>query len=136
MYWGNDAKATPDGRRDGDRFAQGFSPSEYRCKEGATTVLNSIATLPHECVLSSNANLTFEKKAMSAETFAAIFRVFAKKCGHLLQPNCNSVEELIDAQKHPERHKNLMIKVCGFSARFVALSKRWQDEVIERHRLS
>ena len=136
LFWGNAANATPDGRRKGDRFAQGFSPSEYRCKEGATTVLNSIASLPHECLIASNANLSFDKNAMSAETFAAIFRVFAKKCGHLLQPNCNSVEELIDAQKHPERHRNLMVKVCGFSARFIALSKRWQNEVIERHRLS
>lgn len=135
MYWGNGAKATPDGRYNGDRFAQGFSPSEYRCKEGITTVLNSIATLPHECLIASNANLTFDKHAMSAETFAAIFRVFAKKCGHLLQPNCNSVEDLMDAQKHPERHMDLMVKVCGFSARFVALSERWQNEVIERHRL-
>ena len=47
----------------------------------------------------------------------------------------NSVEELLDAQKHPERHQNLMVKVCGFSARFVSLSKRFQDEVIARHRL-
>ena len=135
MFWGEKAKATPDGRRAGDYFAQGFSPSEYRCKEGITTVLNSIATLPHECFIASNANLTFDKKVMSAETFAAVFRVFAKKCGHLLQPNCNSVDELLDAQKHPERYKNLMVKFCGFSARFVAMSKRFQDEVIARHRL-
>ena len=45
------------------------------------------------------------------------------------------VEQLLDAQRHPERHQNLIVRVCGFSARFVALSKRWQDEVIERHRL-
>ncbi len=135
MYWGNKTRATPDGRRDGDRLAQGFSPSEYRCKEGVTTVLNSIASLPHDCLRASNANLTFDKSAMSADTFAAVFRVYAKKCGHLLQPNCNSVEELIDAQKHPERHQNIIVKVCGFSARFVSLSKRWQDEVIARHRL-
>jgi formate C-acetyltransferase len=45
------------------------------------------------------------------------------------------MEELLDAQAHPERHQNLMVKVCGFSARFVSLSKRFQDEVIARHRL-
>ena len=64
-----------------------------------------------------------------------LWRVFAEKGAHLLQPNCNSVEELLDAQAHPERHQNLMVKVCGFSARFVSLSKRFQDEVIARHRL-
>ncbi len=135
MYWGNGTRATPDGRRDGDRLAQGFTPSEYRCREGATTVINAIAALPHECLIASNANLTFEKSAMKPETFAAVFRVYAKKAGHLIQPNCNSVEELLDAQKHPERHQNLIVKVCGFSARFISLSKRWQDEVIARHRL-
>ena len=72
---------------------------------------------------------------MSVDTWEAVLRVFAKKGSHLLQPNCNSVEELLDAQKHPERHRNLMVRVCGFSARFVSLSKRWQDEVIARNRL-
>ena len=133
--WGMYTKATPDGRYKGDRLAQGFAPSEYRCKEGATTVMNAIGTVPHELLYASNANLTFDKIGMTPEILSAIFRVFAKKRAHLLQPNCNSVEELLDAQAHPERHQNLMVKVCGFSARFVSLSRRFQDEVIERHRL-
>ena len=135
LLWGRNTKATPDGRRDGDRLAQGFAPSEYRCREGATTVINAIGTIPHEKLYASNANLTFDKLGMTPTLFAAVFRVFARKRAHLLQPNCNSVEELLDAQKHPERHQSLMVKVCGFSARFVSLSKRWQDEVIARHRL-
>ena len=135
MYWGEKMKATPDGRRDGENLAQGFSPSEARCRSAATTVINSIASLPHDCLYSSNANLTFDRSAMNAERLEAIFRVYAGTGAHLLQPNCNSVEELLDAQKHPERHQNLVVRVCGFSARFIALSKRWQDEVISRHRL-
>lgn len=135
MYWGLKTKATPDGRHDGDRLAQGFSPSEYRCREGVTAVMNSIGALPHEALYASNANLTFDRSAMSETLLAAIVRVFAKKGSHMMQPNCNSVEELLDAQRHPERHQDLIVRVCGFSARFVALSKRWQDEVIARHRL-
>ena len=135
MLWGENTKATPDGRHDGDRLAQGFAPSEYRCKEGATTVINAIGTVPHELLYASNANLTFDKLGMTPTLFAAVFRVFAQKRAHLLQPNCNSVEELLDAQRHPERHQSLMVKVCGFSARFVSLSRRFQDEVITRHRL-
>lgn len=135
MYWGQKTKATPDGRHDGDRLAQGFSPSEYRCKEGVTAVMNSIGELPHEALYASNANLTFDRSAMTETLMAAIVRVFAKKGSHMMQPNCNSVEELIDAQKHPERHQDIIVRVCGFSARFVSLSKRWQDEVIARHRL-
>ena len=135
MYWGLKTKATPDGRRNGDRLAQGFSPSEYRCKEGVTTVINAIGDLPNEALYASNANLTFDRSAMNEKLLAAVIRVFAKKGAHMIQPNCNSVEELLDAQKHPERHQDLIVRVCGFSARFVSLSKRWQDEVIARHGL-
>jgi len=135
MYWGLQTKATPDGRYDGDRLAQGFTPSEYRCKEGITSVMNAIGRLPNECLYQCNANLTFDASAMTPELMASVLRVFAKKGSHLMQPNCNSVEQLVDAQKHPERHRDLIVRVCGFSARFVSLSKRWQDEVIARHRL-
>lgn len=135
LYWGLRMKATPDGRRDGDRLAQGFSPSEYRCKSGITTVINAIGSAPHECLYASNANLTFDRTAMNKKLWAAVLRVYCEKGAHMIQPNCNSVEELLDAQVHPERHQNLIVRVCGFSARFIALSKRWQDEVIARHRL-
>lgn len=136
LYWGLKMKATPDGRRDGDRLAQGLAPSEYRCREGVTTVINAVSRFPHEALYASNVNLTFEKEGMKPETLGAIFHAFFSGNGpHLLQPNCNSVEELLDAQIHPERHRNLMVKVCGFSARFIALSRRWQDEIIRRHRL-
>ena len=135
MYWGLKTKATPDGRRNGDRLAQGFSPSEYRCQEGVGTVMNAIGMLPHEKLYASNVNLTFDASAMNDKLLAAILRVFCKKGSHMIQPNCNSVAELLDAQAHPERHRDLIVRVCGFSARFVSLSKRWQDEVIARHRL-
>lgn len=135
LYWGKNTRATPDGRRSGEQLVQGLSPSELRCEAGATDVLNAVGTLPHELLYESNLNQTFERDAMSVDTWEAVLRVFAKKGSHLLQPNCNSVEELLDAQQHPERHRNLMVRVCGFSARFVNLSKRWQDEVIARNRL-
>ena len=135
MYWGAKTKATPDGRYDGDRLAQGFSPSEFRCKEGATSVMNAIGRLPNECLYECNANLTFDGSAMTPELMGAVLAVFAEKGSHLMQPNCNSVAQLLDAQKHPELHRDLIVRVCGFSARFVSLSKRWQDEVIARHRL-
>lgn len=135
MYWGEKMRATPDGRFDGDRLAQGFSPSEYRCKADMTTVINAIGSAPHELLYQTNTNLTFDPSAMNAEIFAALFRTYAKKGAHEFQPNCTSVETLLDAQKHPERHRSLIIRVCGFSARFISLSRRWQDEVIMRHRL-
>lgn len=135
LYWGLKTKATPDGRYDGDRLSQGLAPSEYRCKSGVTDVFNAIGSLDHTKFVASNANLMFDVSGLTPKTLGATFRVFAKKGSHMLQPNSISVETLLDAQQHPERHLDLIVKVCGFSARFVALSKRWQDEVIARHRL-
>ena len=135
LLWGERTRATPDGRFDGDRLTQGFTPSEYRCAAGVTDVFNSIGSLDHTRLLASNANLMFDGEGLTPETLAAVFRVYAKKGGHLLQPNCTDVATLRDAQVHPEHHLDLIVKVCGFSARFVALSKRFQEEVIARHHL-
>ena len=135
LLWGARTRATPDGRFDGDRLAQGFSPSEYRCKSGITDVFNAIGSLDHGKLVASNANLMFDGDGLTPELLAAVFSVCAEKGGHLLQPNSLDVETLLDAQKHPERHLDLMVKVCGFSARFISLSPRFQREVIERHRL-
>ena len=135
LIWGEATRATPDGRFDGDRLTQGFSPSEYRCASGLTTVFNAIGSIDHTKLLASNANLMFDGTGLSPAVLAAVFRVYAEKGGHLLQPNALDVSVLRDAQAHPERHPDLIVKYCGFSARFVALSKRFQDEVIERHRL-
>ena len=135
MYWGERTKATPDGRYDGERLAQGFAPSEYRNKGDVPDIFHALASLDHSRLYASNANLMFGGEGLDRERLAAVFRVFAGTGAHLLQPNCCDVETLLDAQRHPERHPNLMVKVCGFSARFVALSRRWQDEIIARHRL-
>ena len=135
LAWGARTKATPDGRYDGERFAQGFAPSDLRCRSDLGDVFNAIGSLDHTKLSASNANLSFAGEDFTPVSMAAVFRVFAQKGAHLLQPNCNTVETLLDAQKHPERHLNLMVKVCGFSTRFVALSPRFQQEVIERHRL-
>ena len=50
-----------------------------------------------------------------------------------LQLNCTTKEELLDAQKHPEKYPHLIVRVTGFSAKFTSLSKGWQDEVISRN---
>lgn len=135
LTWGEHSKASPDGRSYGDRFAQGFAPSEYRCRSGFGEVFNAIASLDHTKIFASNANLMFGGEGLTPELLAVCFRVYASGKGHLLQPNCCDVETLLDAQRHPERHLDLMVKVCGFSARFISLSKRFQDEIIARHRL-
>lgn len=136
VSWGETSPATPDGRFAGDRFAQGFAPSEYRCQSSVGDVFAAIASLDHTKLFASNANLTFGGEDFTPEALAACFRVYAAGGGHLLQPNANDVATLEDALKHPERHQDLMVKVCGYTARFITLSPRYQREVIERHRLN
>ncbi|WP_275564661.1 glycine radical domain-containing protein [Acetatifactor aquisgranensis] len=63
----------------------------------------------------------------------AFERVFAGKKLQTIQINCQNRENLLDAQIHPERHQNLIVRICGFSARFVSLSKEWQDEFLSRN---
>ena len=126
-------RALPDGRHDGDYLAQALNPSSFRTKEDITTVLNAISRLDHSKLDSSNVNITFERAHISVEVIASILKTFCKLKIHMLQPNCVSREELLDAQVHPERYPNLIVKVCGFSARFVALSPEWQKAILDRH---
>ena len=60
-------------------------------------------------------------------------RAAAQSAVEALQLNCVSRETLLDAQKHPEKYPDLIVRVCGFSAKFTSLSAEWQDEVISRN---
>lgn len=131
-YWGEVMRALPDGRHDGDCLSQALNPSEFRNHEESTTTLNALARLDYTHFVSSNINLTFDRENVTPEILEAVFRAFAVKKLQVLQPNCFSREELEDAVRHPEKHHNLIVKVCGFSARFVALSPEWQRIVMAR----
>ena len=133
-YWGEKMRALPDGRRNGEPLAQALNPSEFRNREEITTTLNALACLDYTDFLSSNINLTFDRNHTTPELLTAIFYAFARKKLQLLQPNCFSPEDLQDAQIHPENHHDLIVKVCGFSARFVALEPEWQKIVMARYR--
>ena len=133
-YWGERMRALPDGRFDGDTLSQALNPSHFRNREEITTTLNALGRLDSGKFLSTNTNLTFDREHTTPELLEAVFRIFAAKGLPLLQPNCCSREELLDAQKHPEKHPNLIVKVCGFSARFVALEPEWQEEILKRKR--
>ena len=133
-FWGEKMRALPDGRHDGDYLSQALNPSEFRNREEITTTLNALACLDYSDFASSNINLTFDKENVTPEILEAIFRTFAEKKLQLLQPNCFSREDLEDAIIHPEKHHNLIVKICGFSARFVVLSLEWQKAVMSRYR--
>ena len=62
-----------------------------------------------------------------------LLRAISTTAVQSLQLNCTTKEELLDAQKHPEKYPDLIVRVTGFSAKFTSLSKDWQTEVITRN---
>ena len=63
----------------------------------------------------------------------AFLRAVAGTAVQSLQLNCTSREELLDAQAHPEKYPDLIVRVTGFSAKFTSLSPEWQQEVLSRN---
>ena len=129
--------ATPDGRLAGKPVADGVSPSAGKDTHGPTATANSVAKLDH--YIASNGTLfnqKFHPSALSGRTglenFVALIRSYFDQKGSHMQFNVVSRETLIDAQKHPENYKHLVVRVAGYSALFTTLSRSLQDDIINR----
>ncbi len=128
--------ATPDGRRDYEYLASGCAPSLTRKLDDITKPINSMRNIDFT-VCGGGIAVLDVMLPMSAnfdeEIFASLFYA-CDKCGCVaIQPNALSVDELIDAKKNPEKHKNLIVRICGLSAYFTALVPEVQDEIINRN---
>lgn len=130
--------ATPDGRKSGEPLAEGCSPSHAADKNGPTAVFKSVSKLPTEEVTGGvllNQKVTPQMlcKEENKEKLIMLLRAFFNRLhGYHVQFNVVSRETLIDAQKHPEDHRDLIVRVAGYSAFFNVLSKKTQDDIIER----
>jgi formate C-acetyltransferase len=132
-YWGEMMRATPDGRRDGDVLSHGINPSRTRHVSSISSAINSAAALDlTKCAANSVMNILLPSGGMTTETLNQFERAVAASKIGLLQLQCVSKEELLDARKHPENHQDIVVRVCGFSAKFVALSPEWQEEFVSR----
>jgi len=130
--------AMPDGRKLGESLADGgVSCSHGVDKEGPTALLNSVARLdPYKATGSTLLNLklhpcVFEDNRNIAKV-AALFKTFFLNKGQHIQLNVIDAETLRDAQKHPERHSFLTVRVAGFSVFFTTIDPRTQEEIIAR----
>lgn len=129
--------ATPDGRLAHTPVADGVSPSAGKDVNGPTAAANSVARLDH--YIASNGTLfnqKFHPSALSGrrglENFAGLICSYFDQKGSHMQFNVVSRETLLDAQKHPEQYKHLVVRVAGYSALFTTLSKSLQDDIIRR----
>ncbi len=129
--------ATPDGRYAKTPVADGVSPSAGRDVNGPTAAANSVAKIDH--FIASNGtlfNMKFHPSALKGssglESFVSLILAYFDQKGSHMQFNVVSRQTLIDAQKHPENYKGLVVRVAGYSALFTTLSKSLQDDIINR----
>jgi formate C-acetyltransferase len=130
--------ATPDGRKRGEPTSNGVSPSNLLdSSAGPTGVLRTVAGLPARLVTSGvSLNMRFFPDFIATDNgldaFAAMLRTYFAMGGMHLQPNVISTETLRDAQRHPERYRDLVVKVSGYSAFYTDLGRSIQDDIIAR----
>ncbi|MBQ7120353.1 MAG: hypothetical protein IJO09_09075, partial [Oscillospiraceae bacterium] len=132
-FWGEKTLATPDGRKSGDYISQGLTPSRLKKISCFTDVIYSMKSLDASLIGNiSVMNIILPAGKLSTEACDVFLREAAHSGVQALQLNCTSKEELLDAQKHPEKYPNLIVRVSGFSAKFTSLSTEWQNEFISR----
>ncbi len=130
--------ATAEGRRKGELLSANLAPSTNAQVPGPISVLQSFAKIPYHRVFNGGP-ITLElsdtvfREPESLRKVAMLIRTFADLGAQQLQLNTLNVETLLDARQHPERHKNLIVRVWGWSGYFCELAPEYQDHVISRH---
>ncbi|OQX84888.1 MAG: formate C-acetyltransferase/glycerol dehydratase family glycyl radical enzyme [Candidatus Latescibacteria bacterium 4484_7] len=136
IYFGRVTGATPNGRRAGEPLSDGISPSQGADRKGPTAVIKSVASFDHTRTGGTLLNQKFLPQLLQSnegmEKVGALIRAYFTMKGHHIQFNVVTAETLRDAQEHPERHRDLIVRVAGYSDYFVNLGKGLQDEIISR----
>lgn len=137
VLFGKDVAALPDGRPAKAPLADGVSPRQGKDVNGPTAAANSVAKLDH--FIASNGTLYNQKFLPSAlagdtglQNFASLVRSYFDHKGMHVQFNVIDRETLLEAQKDPDSHRDLVVRVAGYSAQFVVLAKEVQDDIISR----
>ena len=129
--------ALPNGRKSKEPLNDGsMSPMRGMDKLGPTGVIRSVLKAGFKESYASCLNQKFSGTVMrsreSREKLAVLTDTFFRNGGQHIQYNMVDTEELLDAKAHPEKHRDLVVRVGGFSAYFVMLSPEVQDDVIHR----
>lgn len=141
VWHASEMPATPDGRRKGEPLGANYSPSLFIRTRGPVSILQSFAK-PHLGRVINGGPLTIEfhdtvfRNDEAIGKVAMLVRSFMDLGGHQLQLNTVNRDTLADAQKHPERYKNLIVRVWGWSGYFVELDKCYQDHIMARMELA
>jgi len=132
--------ATPDGRHAGEPTSENTSPYPGVCKNGLTAMLNSVAKLPLNRINSGALNVRMQPKFFSGEDglsrLSSLLRTYFDMGGLQVQITLADVDELRDAQINPECHRDLMVRITGYSAVFIDMGERAQNEIIRREEMN
>ncbi len=136
VYFGSVMKATADGRKAFEPLSEGISPFQGADKKGPTAVLKSAAKIDHiktgGTLLNQKFSPSFFKDEKSIEKLGQLVRSYFRMDGHHIQFNVVSAKTLRDAQKHPEKYTDLIVRVAGYSDYFNDLGEDLQNEIIRR----
>jgi formate C-acetyltransferase len=132
--WGKRTAASADGRKARDSFADAvLSPMAGRDHQGPTAVIKSCGKVrPTWPFLTNQKFLPQFLEGENKKKFAAYLKTWADLGNYQIQFNVVAPDTLLDAQAHPENYTNLVVRVAGYSAYFVDLSKGIQDDIIAR----
>jgi len=137
IEWRPQRSATADGHRKGDILATNFSPSPGTDLHGPTAVIRSLGAmdlerLPNGTALELKIHPTSIRGEAGIRGLVGLLKTFVDLGGFLMQVDVVSSDVLRDAREHPEKHRNLAVRISGWSARFVTLSPEWQEMIINR----
>ena len=141
LWHAHEIGASPDGRRKGEPFGTNFSVSLFANVKGPVSVIASMSK-PHfeNAINGGPLTLEFHQSVFAdedgVEKVGRLVKSFIDRGGHQLQLNTVNLEKMLDAQKHPEKYKQLVVRIWGWSAYFVELDKEYQDHVIARQAYS
>lgn len=132
--WGHQTDASLDGRLKGVYMNPANNPQGYAATSGPTAVLNSLSRFQAKYHGGSVQNIKFTPRMMheDEEKVKLLFKTYFEKGGCQLMVTVVDHGQLEDAQKHPEKYPDLIVRVAGYSAVFVNLTKDVQDELLSR----
>ena len=136
VYFGSVTGATPDGRKAWEPLSDGISPSQGADRRGPTAVIRSAARLDHARTGGTLLNQKFTPSLVAGEEgldkLAQLVRSYFRLDGHHIQFNVVTAETLREAQREPEKHRDLIVRVAGYSDYFCDLTPALQNEIIAR----
>ena len=138
IWYGSKTWAMPDGRKAGDSLGNTMGPRTGADKNGVTAMLKSVMKLPlHLGVGGTTLNVLLPRVTMETEEMRdkveTMMTAFMMGGGQMAQITTASLEDMRDAQAHPELHKDLNVRVGGYSAKFIEVDKETQDEIMRRY---